>query len=146
MRPAPVSVTGPGKHGTRRPDAARYQGCGDLRRRCSAVRWPRRSPEREGPVEQIVGALSRDAAPVTGKWPRSATISWWTSALAGGVFRIPHTNLAAHRPETRAEPTSHAPAFWCAYRPVRDAVAAGPHGGVADYSGGIARATGRGGR
>jgi hypothetical protein len=51
---------------------------------------------REGPVEQIVEALSRDVAPVTGKWPRSATISWWTSALAGGVFRIPHTNLAAH--------------------------------------------------
>jgi len=36
---------------------------------------------------------------------RSATISWWTSALAGGVFRIPHANSAAHRPEPRAEPT-----------------------------------------
>jgi len=50
------------------------------------VRWPQRSLEREGPAEQIVEALSRDAAPATGKWPSSATISWWTSALAGGVF------------------------------------------------------------
>lgn len=49
-------------------------------------------------VEQIAGALSRDVATVTGKCRRSATISWWTSALAGGVFRIPHTNPAEHRP------------------------------------------------
>jgi len=49
-------------------------------------------------------------------------------ALAGGVFRIPHTNSAAHRPEPRAEPT-----FTCAgvlvriSRPIRDAVEAVTH-------------------
>lgn len=50
------------------------------------------------PVKQIAEAPSGDVATVTGKCRRPATISWWTSALAGGLFRIPHTNPAGRRP------------------------------------------------
>lgn len=68
------------------------QWCGGLGVRSSGTR----------PVEQIAEALSRDVATVTGKCRRPVTIDWWTSALAGRVFRIPHTHPAAHRPEPRA--------------------------------------------
>jgi hypothetical protein len=75
MRPVPVRVTGPGKHGTRRRvlrgnKAAVIYG-GDVQR-CGGLGV---HPSGKGRRSQIAEALSQNVTPVTGKWARSATIS-----------------------------------------------------------------------
>jgi hypothetical protein len=89
VRPAPVSVTGPGKHGTRRRDAARRQRCGDLR---PAARTRRRTaPEpRAEPTFTCTGVL----VPEQQNWRRRLDAAGADRAQDGQRVCVP----AGHSP------------------------------------------------